>query len=68
MVAEMVDIGREMLTWWAMLWGQGDETTTLSEVEALYEACEQGDPMLWRWLVDESWRLIRGHVYQEKKS
>ena len=53
----------QVIAWLAVIW-QG---VTVEEITELVETAFDTDPQLWKWLIDNTFRLIAAHRTAQKK-
>lgn len=63
-------LGEKVISFLATLWSQGAEDTrwTPEEVRDLFGHCQETDPGLWSWLIEESLVMINLYRAGQKKA
>lgn len=67
-LAEIEQIGSQIVAWMAETWSQGSQPWTVAEVQQLVEHSRDRDPMLWQWITAQTLVLIRDYRTDQKKA
>jgi hypothetical protein len=53
----------QVIAWLAVIW----QDVTIAEITGLIDTAFDTDPLLWKWLIDNTFRLIAAHRTNQKK-